>query len=604
MKLLLINTPGRQVADNFPPYACFALMDYLRAHEVNDVDFYNVDYYRPAIADLIKIIKEKKPDILGISAVVSTAYKFTKEVSLAIKSELPDITILVGGNLAASAEILLKKAGVDFCVIGEGEKILLNFINRFEVSGKQRSSYKDIPGLVFIDENGDMINTGYEQQLSAEELYKMDYDDFGESSEFYFPKVFDDDGRVVVGGFQHDERSYQAHRRDKRYMQFIVGKGCVARCTFCHRWDKGIRHIPVDVLMERLDYLIDRYNIGFINPQIEAFGCDKRWVAEFCDALKKRDVLWTAGAVRAKSMSQDLIDKMDAAGCTSIVYGLETGSPKMLEIMEKKTTLQDNINAQKLTIEKGYYSTVLQFVIGMPGESVQTINESSKFAQECMTMSKWTNPHLLSINYAQALPGTPLYEYARRKGLIGSSIEDEEEYLIDVSDRDASDPVTAINFTDYPTLIYWSWQYKLYTETVYSYLKKYGEAQYLSIINTNSKYTLFDLIRADQVQDSGKKPSLIKLLIKRQTNGLLLYHPRFMYRMRPLLPFLMLASKAKEIGAKKSFYYIKELLLYYASLRFKGNGETKGKSLRKTVDQDLPPIKSDIEVMAPLRKGR
>ena len=604
MKLLLINTPNRAIPDNFPPYAPFSLMKYLRNHGITDIEFYNVDHHRPTEEQLVEIIKEKKPDILGISAVVSTCYKFTKDISLLVKEVLPNTIILIGGNLAASAEILLKKTGADFCVIGEGEKILLNFMKRFETAGDNPEEYEDIPGLAYLGQDGGLINTGYEDPLSSDEIYEIDYEDFEDTIDFYFPKVFNENDRVTLRGFEHDQRTYEPHRHEKRYMQFIVGKGCVAKCTFCHRWDKGIRHIPVSLLMERLDYVIEKYDVGFINPQIEAFGCDKKWLFDFCDELKKRDILWTAGAVRAKTMSRELIDKMDDSGCTSIVYGLETGSPKMLKVMEKKTTLEENIRAQKLTIDKGYYSTVVQFVIGMPGESVATINESSKFAQECMTMSKWTNPHNISINFAQALPGTPLYEFGRRQGLIGVTLNDEEQYLLDVSDRDASEPVTAINFNEYPTIVFWSWKYKIYIETVYAYIKKYGMDQYFSVINTDSKYTLFELLTIDKIEEEVVRPSFLKLVVARRMDQLILYYPKLLYQIRFLFPLLMLVLRVKILGIAKSKDLFVEYIKYLIIGKFDNKNIMEGKSLRKTVYNDMEPMQSDIESMLPLRKGR
>ena len=121
--------------------------------------------------------------------------------------------------------------------------------------------------------------------------------------------------------------------------------------------------------------------------------------------------------------------------------------------MEKKTTLQDNRNAQQWTVNAGFYSTIIQFIIGMPGESPETINETLEFSKWAYTLNENLNPLIFSINYAQALPGTPLYEYGRKLKLIGRDIDSEEEYLIFVSDRDAADVGSVVNFTDYPMAV-------------------------------------------------------------------------------------------------------------------------------------------------------
>lgn len=602
MRLLMINTPNRVVPDQFPPYAILSLNKYMRKHGISDVDFYNVDIYRPEMDDLVEIIKKKSPDVLGISAVVSTSYKFTKEISLRIKEVMPETIIILGGNLAASAEIVLRKTGVDFCALGEGETILLDFMNRTQTAALDYDQYKDIPGLVFLDNDEKLVNTGYGKDLPKEEIYDIDIQDLGDTTSNYIYDMFDDNGNVTMSQFEHDKRVYEPHRKNKKYMVFIVGKGCVAKCTFCHRWDKGIRHIPVNLLMDRLDELIEKYDVGFINTQIEAFACDKKWLYELCDGLKKRDILWYAGAVRAKSVNKDMIDRMDDAGCVSLIYGLETGSPKMLEVMEKKTTLEENIRAQELTIAKGYYATVLQFVIGMPGESPTTIKETTDFSKYCMTLSEYTNPHLLSINYAQALPGTPLYEYARKKGYIGTSIDDEEKYLLFVSDRNAADPISTLNFTEYPMIVYWSWKYIIYLGTIVAYIKKYGIDKYYMVMDSKGRNPLFEpIVKGDVTM----RPALWKVLLYRRVDHMLVYYPMQLYRARSLIPLFMLLQKANKLGIKRTLNFLAEYLIYVFS--FGGsirNSKIESKSLRKTVNVDLCEISSDSPEMMPLRKGR
>ena len=100
---------------------------------------------------------------------------------------------------------------------------------------------------------------------------------------------------------------------------------------------------------------------------------------------------------------------MEEYGCTSVMFGIESGSPRMLKVMEKKLFLEQNIAALKATYDAKLL-TVIQLVIGMPGETDETINETIDFLIK--TMPFYPDPfreqidYLLSINYAQSLPGT------------------------------------------------------------------------------------------------------------------------------------------------------------------------------------------------------
>jgi len=129
---------------------------------------------------------------------------------------------------------------------------------------KSRKFFCEIPGLVFFDERGKIVNTGYETPMIREEIYDVDWSDLKDSLPHYINDTFDDSGKLMKHYFKHDARTFEGHRKNKKYLEFIIGKGCVARCTFCHRWDKGIRHTPVHILMNRLDELVDKYNVGFI----------------------------------------------------------------------------------------------------------------------------------------------------------------------------------------------------------------------------------------------------------------------------------------------------------------------------------------------------
>jgi len=230
--------------------------------------------------------------------------------------------------------------------------------------------------------------------------------------------------------------------------------------------------MSVDSIINKLKYLIDRYNVGFVDFADENFGSDRRKLDELLERLKPLDILWYT-EMRCKSVDPDLLRRMKDAGCVAAFYGIESGSQRILDIMEKNSDLDLNMEVCRWTHEAGIY-TVYQLILGMPGEDQQTVAETGRFLNSVTEYLPSPPNERLSINYIQALPGTPVYEYARSTGLIGPSLEDEEEYLIRISDTNAVDDVKTLNFTQYDYLTMQSWRPRLVFNAEANWYKKRG----------------------------------------------------------------------------------------------------------------------------------
>src|SRR5439155_13474348 len=124
---------------------------------------------------------------------------------------------------------------------------------------------------------------------------------------------------------------------------------------------------------------------------------------------------------------------------------------------EKKASQEDNDNAARWTKEAGLY-TIYQLVLAMPGETERTVRDTIEFMKRATSILEESPINRMSINYIQALPGTPVYEYARLDGLIGKSLLEEEDYLNGISDINASDETKFLNFTGYDYLTVQSWR--------------------------------------------------------------------------------------------------------------------------------------------------
>lgn len=630
MRALIVTTPIRPRPTSTPPFGSLAILKFMHRNGYADTGFYHIDALRPDFDEAVRHIVSLRPQVLGISAVVSTAFDYTRRLANAVKAALPDCLIVVGGNLAASAEVLLRRSAVDLCVTGEGEECFLAIVKQAETT-RTPLDFTAIPGLVLIGGNDELVNTGYPMQLPASQIFDIDWTDLGVACDldiYIYDPLREGDEEFWL---TREPRAHEPHRRGQKVVTIRCSKGCVARCTFCHRFDRGIRYIPVDLLVERLSQLQKTHDVGFFAVGDENFGTDKRWLTEFCTKVKPLDMLWRVTGMRVNCVNPELIAMMRDAGCVTLMYGMETGSDKMLQVMEKKVKLQDNYNAMEWTVNAGLY-TVVQLVLGMPGESRQTVDETIGFCKFAMTLSPTQNPNDLSINYAQALPGTPLYDFARARGMIRPGLDGEEGYLAQISDRDAHDETSTLNFTDQPILTARTWRPLITVEVNYAYVKKYGIEHYRSVLLNDTNFfkrkrkraidgyfanprqvvdrslatdSLHEIKESMELDDEAPRlPGLLQMVKSRNLGLALICYPVLAYRLRHLLPMMVLLKVGREAGPKAVVKLVAEWLGH--QLRF---GKPAGlaieyRSLRKVVDSAPELSALDSAAMVPLRKGR
>jgi len=288
----------------------------------------------------------------------------------------------------------------------------------------------------------------------------------------------------------------------------------------------------------------------------------------------------------------------------------------------------------------------------MPGETPETIEETGKFTAFFAEQSPRTDPNALSINFAQALPGTPLYEIARHKGDIKTSLEGEENYLITISDRDARDGETYLNFTEYPRLLLEKWHFDIQSKTRQAYINKWGMDSYYKIIFSSPRFKdlsganeqhhikdsgyFADPARQNEIPikitslprpqassdstdsthdieeevrlDKGKIPSLGSLLRKKSIGSLATFYPHFFWRLKAFAILFIFGNCVRKYGFKFSMILIFEYLEWRMKVKFKNKGQYFLKeyiSLRKILRKKIfPNIEGENPGMTVLRKGR
>ncbi len=245
MRICICTTPIRPTPTQFPPLGSMAIIQSLRKIG-KKAQFYNIDYLRPKHKEIVSYLRKNQFDVIGISAVVSTAYAYTKYLSGVIRAVSPNTVIVVGGNLAASAEILLQKSDIDFCVVGDGELIIQDLVRAIEDKSWNYEQMKMISGICFMDQNNQFHFTGYRNSPPAHTIEWPDYSIL--EADGSLPHYIQDiPSWIVEYGLEMPTELI-----GKRNAGLPVAKGCVNRCTFCHRWEKGYRTRPVDEIIKHV----------------------------------------------------------------------------------------------------------------------------------------------------------------------------------------------------------------------------------------------------------------------------------------------------------------------------------------------------------------
>jgi radical SAM superfamily enzyme YgiQ (UPF0313 family) len=421
-----------------------------------------------------------------------------KKLSIFIKNNFPDIIQVLGGEMAVISNILLLKTKIDFCVTGESEPTFSNLIAKLQEDNfqiKNRDPYKNIKGIVYLLD-GIPYFTGYAED-APNSVKQMNYDLIAKFTniEQYMQKIDGQYYRNRINKYDINNFFGLFYRENlsKKVANVSASKGCVGRCTFCHRFFKGYKTIEPDTVINYIEELTKKYDIGLIQFAEECFGSNKQATYKIVNFLKEKKLNWAAGAVRAKTVNEEMIKTWKEAGCVHINFGLESCSQKILNVIEKRTSVEENLNALKL-LNKYKIFYIIGLLIGMPGETEETIEETIRNLSNVIP-DDIQMPYEISINWFQAVPGVPAYEYARRIGIIGLSLEEEESYIENLYNVDANDIKHYLNFTDYEKEEVAYWKDYIFLELIVAYIKKHGIFKILKYKKANRyKYGLIYMV--------------------------------------------------------------------------------------------------------------
>lgn len=359
--------------------------------------------------DLRANLKENV-DVVGITGMITEYKKILKIIDIA-KEKFSDRKVILGGPLATTLpQQLLEQSKADFIVIGEGENTTPILIQAIE----QGSDLAEIRGIAYKRGERVVIN---EPVIPVDNIDTIP-----------FPaRHLLDMNKYICNHFE--SFGWKIDGYDKiRSTNLISSRGCPYNCTFCFKdmWGYKWRGRSAENIIAEMKLLNDKYNVNGFFFTDDTFVLNEKRVFEFTSLLKKSglEVVWYCNG-RINLIQKDMLKAMHAAGCVGIAYGIESGNQSTLDSMRKNITIDQTKNVVKWTKEIGIKAAGY-FMIGMLGETKETIMRTIKFAKEL-------DLDFYGFSITTPLPGTELYMEAIKKGLIQTDMASLKGWDFDIN---------------------------------------------------------------------------------------------------------------------------------------------------------------------------
>lgn len=326
-------------------------------------------------------IAEWKPDWV-IAGTTTPTFRKDAAYLRELKRKHGWIVGFTGTHVTALPAESLLESGADFVFVGEAELALERILDR------PREEWTSVPGMC--------VNVEGRAELGPPTELVDDLD--------YLPYP----ARHLT-----PYRDYKMpFSQGEPFATVIPSRGCPYPCTFCRAgtvWGVNIRTRSVDNLMGELLDLRDNLGINFFAFMTDTFTLRPSWVKEVMRAMRPHGFRWVCNS-RVDTINDDLAREMKASGCELISFGVESGNPEILESTKKGITL-DQVREGVGAAKRAGILTFCYFIIGLPGETEETIQDTINFAREL-------DPDYCNFHVATPFPGTELYEQAKREGWL------------------------------------------------------------------------------------------------------------------------------------------------------------------------------------------
>lgn len=381
IKLLLINAIdiSKKLQTSLPPLSLGYLVSSLRNE-------FGMDFFDFKIIDrnIETIIKKFKPDVVGITS-VSQNYNYAIEYSkIAKKYKVP---VLVGGtHISVLPTTLTKQMSVG--VIGEGENTIVDLFKIYsKKNGFDKTKLKDIKGIVYWSNN----------------------------------KLVQTDRRNPILPLDKILKPARDLMNIEKCTHVFSSRGCPYRCVFCasSRFWNITRTFSAEYVVNEVKDLYFNYGVREIDFWDDLFIVSKKRIQDIVLLLRKEKLLGKivfSCAVRSNLVDESMVRLLKKMGVKNVSMGLESGTSRILDYLKGSSiNIKNHAKAIRILKKHGIEPSA-SFIIGSPTETKEEILQTLKFIKDSKLRG-------FGVYVLTPLPGTPVWEYAKNRGLVSEKMD-------------------------------------------------------------------------------------------------------------------------------------------------------------------------------------
>ncbi len=386
---------GRLRVMGFPPIGIMSLSSVLKraGHEVVMFDQAN-----PATPNdvIIKEMLRQEPDLVGMSFLSTTSYPYAKVLARQLRAADSKVRLAFGGVFASLNAQLVKMQvpEIDFVCRGDGEQLILDLLDRLDDPGTVLGVTWQKDGKVQQNPNRPLERNLDKWPFPDRESLELD---FVESMPLDVPAVLSLD----------------------RFTTMQTSRGCPWPCVFCDipifNEGKWRSRSPQHVVDEMNQLKKDGYGaVYFVDDH---FLLQPKRIEAICKGINDNDIRIEWGCEgRVDSTCMQLFPAMAKAHCRTLMFGIESGSQKILDRLKKEQTLEDVKTAVENAKRAGIEIVHGFFVVGNPDETEEDVRETFRFASRLRIDS-------FGFNRLCVYRGTPLWQEYVRRGLVSDATD-------------------------------------------------------------------------------------------------------------------------------------------------------------------------------------